>query len=70
MSKIKSYCGINMGDKEIASVEKFHNNHLKCAKGNGLLQFIITPGGGIGATIEIRCIECGTIEDITTSETW
>lgn len=69
MSNIKTYCGINMGAEEIRAVREFDAAHLKCAKGNGLLQFIVTPRG-IGCTIEVKCRECGEIKDITTGETW
>lgn len=63
------YCGINMSEEEIKSIKKFDQEHLKCAKGNGLIQFIITPNG-IGTDKVIRCRECGATEDITTGECW
>ncbi len=67
---ITQYCGINMTDRMIAKLKRFQSVHIqRCSGGNGLLEFIIRPDG-IGATVKVRCIRCGTTRDITDSDLW
>ena len=71
IKKYGSYCGINMTEKSIRKIERFKSVHLKrCAKGRGLLQFLVTPTGGFGVEQLVICIECGAIRDITDINLW
>jgi hypothetical protein len=70
---IKQWCGVNMTDKMIRKVERFHKLHAtKCANGDhGYLEIALNPGGSWGCVItKIRCLKCGAERDITDPEIW
>jgi len=67
MIDLLPYCGMNISKKEYEDIRKFENEHKKCDE---KIQYIITPTGGIGCTLEVRCTGCGAFQDVTDVSTW
>ena len=54
-----------LNEKEIASAELFRLNH----KGHGQFVYMFTPTG-IGTNVQIKCLGCNELKDITDYNLW
>lgn len=64
-----------LDEKETKACEEFRKKHKVCCPDRPFstlgmqYSYIITPGG-LGSEIEIKCNQCGEIEDVTSTEDW
>jgi hypothetical protein len=65
----------NYSEKQKDQIEKFQKKHEGCTKPDKSINrdrftYMETPCGGIGPQDEIRCNNCGEIEDFTDVDCW
>ena len=61
---------VTLNSVEVASLQRFAATHDKCSKGWPTCFDVSTTATGIGASVEVKCRECGASENISDYESW